>query len=159
MILSPPKVWARNIQLCAHEHAYVTHTEAHIFTLPFCPSPVFHSLRHLILTLFLIHLSPSIKRDLALLRLFLASLLFSVTHSPQPSSFFFLLSFHSHSDRRSFLLKLQSSFALIQSAHHEFVITYNGLFVINSSTFNFPHSSPFFCYGSATGCLVVVIYP
>lgn len=75
------------------------------------------------------------------------------------SSVFSFFSLHSYSDRHAFLLKHQSSFPFEAKCsplvcHH---IHYNVLFVINSSTFYLP--SPFFCHGTAKGCLVVVIYP
>ena len=39
--------------------------------------------------------------------------------------FFILLSFHSHPDRRSLLLKQPTGISLTQSAHHQFVIIYS----------------------------------
>lgn len=59
------------------------HTLIHTLPITAFSRFVFHSLCHLILTSLVIHLSPSIKGDLGLLKLFLAPLFFSVTHALQ----------------------------------------------------------------------------
>ncbi len=146
---------------CTHRHryTYVLHTHTHInaHTSNHCllPFSVLHSLCHLILTSFAIHLSPSIKGDLGLL-FFGISLLLSYSCSSVFS--FFLLSFpllfwQTPSFWSCEAVSLWTKVLIASLSSYIMVF-----FVINSSTFYLP-SPFFFCRGSATGCLVVVIYP
>lgn len=136
MILPQPKVWARNTQ-GTHAAAHIdtdtqtcllhTHTHTHFQSLPFpipCPSFSLSLNSHIFC-----HSSFSFNKRRPWFAEALSGISRPLSYSRSSVfSFFPALSFCSYSDRHSLLLKLQSGFPLNQSAHHQFVIIYNGLF-------------------------------
>lgn len=150
----------RHARGAAHRHnmaATRTHGCTRLAIACLFPPAVLHSPCRLNLTSLPIHLFSLNKRKPSFLpKPFLASPPLQ-SNSLSLGLFFCLVSLHSRSDRRFLLLKPPSIFPLKRSARREFVIIYDGLFVINSSTFCLP--SPVLRCGSATGCLVRLIYP